>query len=119
MEFARGFGVDLPIERYPPFDYSAFSEWFEGFKQILDRHVIAIQVRRHIKTDPGVVDGLYLSPHYRDEIHGLLNRIRKIVNAADLPEDKKNAIYDKIASLQAEVDRSKTRFHVVLSYLLA
>ena len=45
----------------------------------------------------------------------LLGRIRKVINQTELPEPKKAAIYDKISALQAEVDKSTTRFDALLS----
>jgi hypothetical protein len=62
-----------------------------------------------------VVSAISFSPDYRAEIGNLLGKIRKIIAQTDLLEPKRDAIYHKIAALQAEVDRSTTRFDALMS----
>ena len=51
-----------------------------------------------------------LSDDYKQEIHHLLNRVRKVVHASDLEQPKKDAIQKKINELNDEVDQSTTKF---------
>ncbi len=50
-----------------------------------------------------------LSDDYKQEIHHLLNRVRKVVHASDLEQPKKDAIQKKINELNDEVDQSTTK----------
>jgi hypothetical protein len=61
------------------------------------------------------VTAISFSSDYKEEIGGLLDRVRKIVNQAELEEKKKDAIYAKISALQFEVDRSTTLMGAILS----
>ena len=50
-----------------------------------------------------------LSDDYKQDIHHLMNRVRKIVHASDLEQQKKDAILQKINELINEVDQSTTK----------
>jgi hypothetical protein len=46
-------------------------------------------------------------------IHHFINKIREIVDASDLPDRKKDALRNRLASLVGEVDRDRTRMEAV------
>ena len=52
---------------------------------------------------------------YKVEINSLLETIRKIVNQQISDENKKDAIYKRLSSLQSEVNRDRTTFDAILS----
>ena len=58
-------------------------------------------------AEPG--EAVALSVNFREEIHRLLNRVRKVVHASDLDREKKDAIHQKINDLNTEVDQSTTK----------
>ena len=59
-----------------------------------------------------------LNDDYRHEIHQLLNKIRKVVANLDITDQKRDAIYARIADLAAEVDKSKTGFGALTALFL-
>jgi hypothetical protein len=62
---------------------------------------------------------IIIKAQFRDEIHGHLDTIRKIVNAHIRDEGKKDAIYKKISALQSEIDRSRTTVDAVFGRAIA
>lgn len=118
LAFVNVTNLNLDLDSNPPGDDGTFDRWFHEFTHVVDRIVLEVRLRhaRSLKRD--VVTAVYLSDDYRSEIHKLIGRIRKIVNQADLGDVKKDAIYDKIAKLQSEIDRSRTRFDAFLSRFL-
>ena len=60
-----------------------------------------------VKT--GAINSVVLLPDEKAEIHSLINNIREIVEQSNLKKEKKNAIFTKLNSLEAEVDRVGTR----------
>lgn len=115
VAFIKIANLDIPVNRDPPENDVAFGVWYRSFLQAIDYHIVEIRLAHARGVDNGVATMIYLSEDYKTEIHKLLGRIRKVVNAVDLSDAKKNAIYDKIAALQSEVDRTKTRFDTFLS----
>ena len=55
---------------------------------------------------------------YRKQIHRLLSNIREIVHSAELSDNKKDSVMEKITTLSEEVDKSKTRGEGLLSLYL-
>src|SRR5580704_18155146 len=58
------------------------------------------------------------SPSFKDEIHSLLNTIRKIINANVSEVNKRDKIFRKIALLQDEIDRDRTTIDAVFSRMV-
>ena len=107
LAFIKVTNLDIPVDWDPPVDDNEFWAWYHRFVHIVDRHTIEFRLVHARGVRPGVATAVYLSSDYRVEIGKLLGRISKVVNATDLPDAKKDAIYDKIAALQLEIDRSK------------
>jgi hypothetical protein len=59
-----------------------------------------------------------LNAERRAEIHALVAKIRKVVAVLDVSEDKRDAIYGRLAGLAKEVDRSKTFYGTLMSLIL-
>ena len=115
LAFIKIANLDIPVNRGPPGAEDNFWEWYHVFLNAIDYYIVEIRLAHARGVDNGVATMIYLSEDYKTEIHKLLGRIRKVVNAVDLSDAKKNTIYDKIAALQSEVDRTKTRFDTFLS----
>lgn len=106
--------VDVPTN-VPFADEDGFYEWYNRFTATVDYYIAEFSIKAARMNSRGTVTAVYLSADYKAEIHTLLDRIRKVVNATDLPEDKKNAIYAKIGKLQIEIDKTQTSFAAALS----
>lgn len=115
LAFIKIANLDIPVSGTPPYDDSNFWEWYHRFVQVIDYHIVEYRLAHARGTEAGITTAVHLSVNYKTQIHKLLDKIRKVVNAVDLADTKKNAIYDKIAALQSEVDRTKTRFDTFLS----
>ena len=61
---------------------------------------------------------IVIKTNFKDEIHGLLNTIRKIVNTNVIDGVKKEAIYKRIAALQSELDRERTTIDAIFGRLI-
>ena len=109
LAFISVVNLNVAVDRDPPFLDNDFWEWYHRFQQVIDYRIVEIRLAHARDGRSGVTTAIYLSEDYRTEIHKLLGRVRKVVNTADLPDAKKDDIYDKINALQSEVDRSKTR----------
>lgn len=110
--------LQVRVDRSPPNDDPNFSNWFREFRSDLDYWRAQIQIRQVRGKNSGIVKVISFTEDYREEIHGLLEKIRRVVNSTELSVEKKDAIYGKLAALQLEVDRSKTRFDALLSRML-
>jgi hypothetical protein len=105
-------------DREVPGADSSFDLWFTALIGKIDEYIMTIRLKRMMERQLDIVPLISFSQDYKIEIHKLLDKVRKVINATDLHDTKKDAIYQKIAALQAEVDRSKTRFDALLSRYL-
>lgn len=93
-----------------------FGGWFQEFFQIVSYLRARHSFRRHFNSDPK--ETVALNGQYRNEIHGLLNKVRKVINNLDISEPKREAILQRVADLQAEVDKSRTRLRSLMDAVL-
>lgn len=95
------------------YEWNKYFAKFRG-KVVYYRARLGARNKAAFFAKPG--EEVVLSNEFKHEIHTLINRIRKIVNASELDEQKKDSIYSRINELSDEVDRSTTklgRFKVV------
>jgi hypothetical protein len=114
IAFIRIEGLPISIET-PPLDDRDFWPWYNQFLEYVDYYVVEYKLAHARGRSSNAVMAISFSQNYKQEIAGLLDRIRKIVNQAELEEQKKDAIYAKISALQLEVDRSTTLMGALLS----
>lgn len=114
IAFIRIEGLPISIET-PPLHDQDFWPWYNQFLEYVDYYVVEYKLAHARGRSSNIVTAISFSPNYREEITGLLDRIRKIVNQAELEENKKDAIYAKISALQLEMDRSTTLMGAILS----
>ena len=93
---------------------SAFDDFFNRVNYVRTR--FKLRKARPATGQTGTV--ITLKPDYKDEIHGLLNTVRKIVNANIQSESKRELIYKRIAALESEVDRDRTTIDAVFGRFL-
>lgn len=59
-----------------------------------------------------------LSTQAKGKIHSLIAKIREVIETADLEEEKRRALLDRVGELAKEVDRPRTQLRVALQMLL-
>lgn len=63
-------------------------------------------------------ESVELTPEAKGKIHSLIAKIREVIESADLEEEKKRALLDRVGELAKEVDRPRTQLRVALNMLL-
>lgn len=109
----------LPFElpRNPPYEDEQFWDWYQDFMRAIDyykassRLQVAARRKRNVTT-------IALSLDFKTQIGGHLTAIRKIVGEADVSVNKRDVLYRRIANLQEEVDRDRTRTEAVFALWL-
>ena len=101
-----GFLVDY---RDPPNNDSDFSEYFVRFVRHTElvSQKIKMEVARRTKTGTRIV--VVLDTPARDAIHAYIKAIKKKLNELDLSDKKREALFNKLNTFAAEVDRNRTR----------
>lgn len=93
---------------------SAFADFFNRVNYVRTR--FKLRKARLVTGQAGTV--VTIKPLYKEEIHNLLNTVRKIVNANIASESKRELIYKRIAGLESEVDRDRTTIDAVFGRFL-
>jgi hypothetical protein len=114
--FADEFNLEVPFRGYQE---RQFKEWGDYWDRFLNdvRYAAARFQFRHRAATP-THSALTLNADRRNEIHGLIVKIRKVVAVLDVSEDKRDAIYGKLAALAREVDQSRTRPQTLMALTL-
>lgn len=83
----------------------------------MDYYKIAARLSISARRKQNVVS-IILDPDFKTKIGGHLTAIRNVIKDADVSESKRDAIYRRIAALQEEVDRDRTRTEGVVALWL-
>lgn len=97
-----------------PGDHDILAQ-YERFAAQVDEYVLQLQFSRKRNLPRYSVA---LDEAAKVKIHALLNKIRAEIEAADLDDDKRNALFDKVAKLAEEVDKNRTSFQRTLADLM-
>ncbi|MFZ4763247.1 MAG: hypothetical protein ACOYK8_10570 [Alphaproteobacteria bacterium] len=95
-------GYQIPYSNNPN-----FSELFEKFSQDIDNFIIKFRVQNMRSQKEFSVS---LDDATKRKIRFLIDQIKEKIGEADLEENKKNALYDKLNEFSKEVDKSRTSF---------
>lgn len=115
LAFADEHQISLQIER--TYSSQNFGDWFVEFKNA----VTYAQNRYRFRIRSGVPTGVPTVPlnaEYRNEIHAMLDKIRKVVANLQISDRKREAIYSKIGALAIEVDKDRTRTDTLMELVL-
>jgi hypothetical protein len=121
--FIEEFEFGFTTSRFAPSDYQdggqAYEEWFSNFRSEA-RRLAGRFALRHRKGDQqsAVMSIANLSEDKKEEIRSLLTRIRKVIPHLDIGETKKNAIYQKLSSLELELDQTETRWENAIAIMV-
>jgi len=117
LAFVDNRALPWEIPRNPPYDDSSFSTWYRGFIRSVDFHKASAQLRVAARRRRNVTS-IALSINFKTRIGGHLTAIHKIVSDANVSEDQRDAIYQRINNLQEEVNLDRTRTEAVIALWL-
>jgi hypothetical protein len=96
--------------------YTSVSE--AGFRELIakvDRHCTRIRITQG-RRNRGF--SIAFDTNAKRKIAPLLSQIKEIVDAAEIDDRKRESLYARIAALQAEVDKARTRFETFAAYFI-
>ena len=95
-----------------------FEQFFEDFLRHseVSSKKIKMEEARRLKTGGQTI--VVLDATAREAIHALINAMREKLNELTLPENKREALFDKLNAFAAEVDRNRTRTEAFLSFVV-
>lgn len=117
LAFADNRSISVELPRNPPFQEDSFRDWYQDFVRAVDYYKASARLQVSVRRKRNVAS-IVLSLDLKTQIGGHLTAIRNIVGEADLPENKRDALYRRIASLQEEVDRDRTRTEALVALWL-
>ena len=94
---------------------NASEEAFRNFISDVDRYLTRTRIAqgRRNRAYSVAFDAIA-----KKKIGHYLSQIRDVIDAADLDDRKKEALYARINALQTEIDRSRTRFEAFGAYVI-
>jgi len=103
-----GLGV-LADFRTPPRGEREFGEFFQDFRRYVEisSQKFLMEAARRAKREAGSI--VVLDDVARTALHHLISKIRDKLNEINLPEDKRESLFNKLNAFAAEVDRNRTR----------
>lgn len=113
---ANAAGIE-ELAQYPivMFNDGAFDDHYAQFSAHAQRVVYDISFRAARAKQKDAVE---LSAEAKGKLHSLIAKIREVIEGANLEEEKKRALLDRVGELAKEVDRSRTQLRVALNMLL-
>ena len=114
LAFVDGRGLPLELPHDPPADDSEFGSWYGPFVRAVDYFKVRtrLSVAEKRKATNAVI---CLSRDLKTQIGGHIVAIRNIVNDSEASQNKKEAIFRRLANLQEEVDTDRTRTQALMS----
>ena len=98
-----------------PHDYERLFEFFQKFTQEVDFITGETRMRRARRTKEYSVA---LDSAARKKIHLHIAKIKGVLEKLEVSDQKRDALFTKVAALEAEVERTRTRFEVVSAFII-
>lgn len=118
LAFLDEYGLDIDVTDITELDDANFLHHFNKFFNTINYARTRFKLRKS-RIDTGQAGTpILIAQSFKDEIHKNLDTIRKIVNQNVQDQNKKDAIFKKVASLQSEIDRDRTTVDAVFSRAL-
>lgn len=118
LAFLDEYDFDIDVVDISELTGHSFLESFDKFSNQINRARTRFKLRK-ARIDSGQAGTLIsILPDFKDEICKNLSTIRKIVNQNIQDQNKKEAIYRKLAALQSEIDRDRTTIDAVFGRAL-
>lgn len=114
--------MDFVVLGRVPSNEQLFFEYFEKFSNEMYGYKAMLTARLALlgKSSGNLSSDVVISltVDYKLQLHDRINQIRKIIEVAEFPTDKKDAIYGKIAALSKEIDKERTALGTALVAVL-
>jgi hypothetical protein len=109
LAFADARDIGLTLDGEIPEDDDDFADYFNGIVRQVDRFRAKVRVELAAERKSNGTS-FHIAGNFKTQVGGHLTAIRKIVQEATLLSDaKRDAIFNRIEKLQAEVNRDRTR----------
>ena len=109
LAFGDARDVGLIFDNQIPEDDDDFPDYYSGFLGQVDRFRARVRVEVAAKRKSSGTS-FHIAGNFKTQIGGHLTAIRKIVQEATLLSDaKRDAIFNRIEKLQAEINRDRTK----------
>ncbi|MEM9222762.1 MAG: hypothetical protein AAGB11_10210 [Pseudomonadota bacterium] len=93
----------------PPWPDNDFSKFFQDFERQVEIATQKFLIESARRLQRGAEQIVLLDAPIREVIHKLISSIRKKLNEVELPEKKREVLFDKLNAFASEVDRNRTR----------
>ncbi len=115
--FIKEYGIDVgdSLNRDPPLNDTAFSDYYHEFNVILDQRVAASRIRMAIQRKR---DKIPLDAATKARITRHIQHIREVLHKLDIPVDKRDQILIKLNAFAQAVDTEKTDIRRILDVTL-
>lgn len=100
LNLTQQFGVDLPPVE--DINYASYPDLSKRIKN----YCIRLQIRKGRRTQGFSVA---FDPASKAKIHHLLGQVRETIQLLEVTESKREALLKRVAALESEVDRTRTR----------
>ena len=113
LAFLDEYNFDIDVIDISELTGHSFLENFDKFSNKINRARTRFKLRKASINSGQAGTLISITFSFKDEIHRNLDTIRKIVNQNVQNQNKKDKIFEKIASLQSEIDRDRTTIDAV------
>jgi len=110
------FGVKEVPDDTPPTSFLDLFQFFQIFTTAVDRFTIKTKLLHSRAVRRYSVE---LNTKAKNTIKHYLEQIKFELELLDLPQRKKEILFDKIIAFEVELQRTRTRFEIVGSFLVA
>ena len=102
----------------PPSGDTQFADYFQDFRRHVEaaKQKILMEAARRVKGSGTHI--IVLDASSRAAIHRLIIAIRDRLNELDLPENKREALFNKLNAFASEVDRNRTRTEAIYAFAI-
>lgn len=115
LAFLDEYNLELEVTDITELDDANFLHHFNKFFNTINYARTRFKLRKSRIETGQAGTPILIEMSFKSAIHQNLETIRKIVNQNIQDNNKKDAIYSKIASLQSEIDRDRTTIDAVFS----
>lgn len=83
------------------------------FRSEVDHYINVIKIKNTRRTN---ANGVRLNDQEKQTLHGNVEKMRQIIASSNLPDPRKERIYEVLGQLALEVSRDRTRFERIATF---
>lgn len=95
------------------FDHEDFDYRFLLFRSEVDHYLNVIRIKNARRSN---ANGVRLNDQEKATLHGYVEKMRQIIASSNLPDPRKERIYEVLSELALEVSRDRTRFERIATF---